>query len=170
MNKDVSNFCRWTNKNLVAILEGYTRISSNNCCNKWINLNNIEKKMVATWVLCLLGSKVCLQCSADHLLVCVQRLFGFFHWLSSSPRACLFGFIRLFFCFIRCLFGSTRSLLSCIRWLLASARWLFTSGRCRCGVCFLSESLFEEFNDRLSKDKDDADQKAYPERRKKKTF
>lgn len=37
-----------------------------------------------------------------------------------------------------------------------------------CGVCFLSESLFEEFNDRLSKDKDDADQKAYPERRKKK--
>ena len=85
--------------------------------------------MVATWVLCLLGSKVCLQCSADHLLVCVQRLFGFFHWLSSSPRACLFGFIRLFFCFIRCLFGSTRSLLSCIRWLLASARWLFTSAR-----------------------------------------
>ena len=86
MNKDVSNFCRWRNKNLVAILEGYTRISSNNCCTKWINLNNIEKKMVATWVLCLLGSKVCLQCSADHLLVCVQRLFGFFHWLSSSPR------------------------------------------------------------------------------------
>lgn len=112
--------------------------------------------MVATWVLCLLGSQVCLQSSADHLLVCLQRLSCFFHWLSSSPRACLF------FCFIGCLFGSTRSLLSCIRCLLASARWLFTSARFRYGVCFLSESLFVESNDRLSKDKDDADQKACP--------
>ena len=157
-------------QNLPGILEGYTRNSSNNCCTKWINLNNIEKKkMVATWVLCLLGSKVCLRSSADHLLVCVQRLFGFFHWFSNSPRARFFGFICLFFCFIRCLFGSTRSLLGCILWLLASARWLFTSASCRCRVCFISESLFEEFNDRLSKDKDDADQEAYPERRKKKT-
>ena len=126
-----------------------------------------EKKMVATWGLCLLGSKVFLRSSADHLLVCVQRLFGFFHWLSSSPRARFFGFICLFLCVVRCLFGSTRSFLSCIRRLLVSARWLFTSARCRCRVCFLSESLFEEFNDRLSKDKDDADQEAYPERRKK---
>ena len=125
--------------------------------------------MVATWVLCLLGSKVFLRSSADHLLFCVQRLFGFFHWLSSSPRARFFGFICLFLCFVRCLFGSTGSVLGCIRRLLVSARWLFTSARCRYRVCFISESLFEEFNDRLSKDKDGADQEAYSERRKKKT-
>lgn len=123
--------------------------------------------MVATWVLMPARLQSFLAKFRSSLALLRPKMFGFFHWLSSSPRARFFGFICLFLCFVRCLFGSTRSFLGCNRRLLVSARWLFTSARCRCRVCFLSESLFEEFHDRLSKDKDDADQEAYSERRKK---